>query len=148
MKKSFIATIATILLLTGCTEDKKDTKVESVKQELTQNTEQKVEETKSVNEANKIENKKAETNKVVEVDLNGESLFKNCASCHGPKGDKEALGKSQLIGGWDKDRVKKALNGYKDGTYGGVMKTIMKQQIDGKTPEQIEILSEYVSQLK
>ena len=37
------------------------------------------------------------------------------------------------------DRVIKALNGYKDGSYGGVMKNLMKTHVETKTPEQIEV---------
>lgn len=132
MKKSLIITAATILLFAGCTEEKKETKVEAVKQEVVQTNQPKVEEAKS---------------EVVVASNDGETLFKTCTSCHGTKGEKEALGKSQVIAGWDKDRVVKALNGYKDGTYGGVMKGIMKPHVETKTPEQIEILANYISKL-
>ena len=134
MKKSLIITAATILLFAGCTEEKKETKVEAVKQEVVQ--------TKT--EGKKVEEAKSE---VVVASNDGETLFKTCTSCHGTKGEKEALGKSQVIAGWDKDRVVKALNGYKDGTYGGVMKGIMKPHVETKTPEQIEILANYISKL-
>ena len=81
-------------------------------------------------------------------ELSAEALFKTCASCHGLKGEKEALGKSQVITGWDKNRVIKALNGYKDGSYGGVMKNLMKTHVETKTPEQIEVLADYISKLQ
>ena len=64
------------------------------------------------------------------------------------KNEKEALGKSQVITGWDKNRVIKALNGYKDGSYGGVMKNLMKTHVETKTPEQIEVLADYISKLQ
>ena len=130
MKKSLIITAATILLFAGCTEEKKETKVEAVKQEVVQTNQPKVEEAKvqevkaevkvvqTKTEGKKVEEAKSE---VVVASNDGETLFKTCTSCHGTKGEKEALGKSQVIAGWDKDRVVKALNGYKDGTYGGVM---------------------------
>jgi cytochrome c553 len=156
MKKSLIITAATILLFAGCTEEKKETKIEAVKQEVVQTNQPKVEEAKvqevkaevkvvqTKTEGKKVEEAKSE---VVVASNDGETLFKTCTSCHGTKGEKEALGKSQVIAGWDKDRVVKALNGYKDGTYGGVMKGIMKPHVETKTPEQIEILANYISKL-
>lgn len=126
------------------------------KQEVTQEVEKKPEEVKpevKVEEKKtevKVEPKVEEPKQVVEVattELSGEALFKTCASCHGLKGEKEALGKSQAITGWDKNRVIKALNGYKDGTYGGVMKNLMKTHVETKTPEEIEILADYISKL-
>ena len=51
---------------------------------------------------------------------------------------KEALGKSQVITGWDKDRVIKALNGYKDGSYGGVMKNLMKTHVKQKLQNKLK----------
>src|SRR5574344_706335 len=91
---------------------------------------------------------KKQVNETASNELNAETLFKTCASCHGLKGEKEALGKSQVITGWDKDRVIKALNGYKDGSYGGVMKNLMKTHVETKTPEQIEVLADYISKLQ
>jgi cytochrome c553 len=79
--------------------------------------------------------------------LDGELLFKSCASCHGQKGEKEALGKSQVIAGWDKEKIIQALNGYKAGTYGGVMKNIMKGQVATKTDAEIDALSTFISNL-
>lgn len=79
--------------------------------------------------------------------LDGEVLYKSCASCHGQKAEKEALGKSQVIAGWDKEKTIQALNGYKDGTYGGVMKNIMKGQVATKTDAEIDALATFISNL-
>lgn len=154
MKKSLIITATAILLFVGCTEEKKETKVDTTpKQEIVQSVEKKAEEVKPDTKAAepKVEEKKVEEVKTQITttlsDVNGESLFKTCTSCHGAKGEKEALGKSQVIAGWDKERVIKALNGYKDGSYGGVMKGIMKPHVESKTPEQIEILADFISKL-
>ena len=90
---------------------------------------------------------------VVEV---GEMLFKagdaergipSCAACHGQNGEKAALGKSQIIQGWDKAKVIAALNGYKDGSYGGVMKGVMKGQVVTKSDAEIDALAEFISNL-
>lgn len=88
------------------------------------------------------------TEAVAEVQaLDGELLYKSCASCHGLKGEKEALGKSQVIAGWNKEKTIQALNGYKDGTYGGVMKNIMKGQVATKTDLEIDALATFISNL-
>lgn len=79
--------------------------------------------------------------------LDGEALYKSCASCHGQKAEKEALGKSQVIAGWNKEKIIQALNGYKDGTYGGVMKNIMKGQVATKTDAEVDALATFISNL-
>lgn len=79
------------------------------------------------------------------IDVN--TLFKTCASCHGEKAEKLALGKSQVIAGWNKEKLITAMNGYKDGSYGGVMKNIMKSQVSTKTDSEIDALAEFISKL-
>ena len=167
MKKSLVITATALLLFVGCTEEKKEQTTS--KQELVQTNEKKAEEVKQKEikveeqkkvETSKVEEKKLEEPKAAETkkeevtqtiavvnDSDGETLFKTCTSCHGQKAEKEALGKSQVIAGWDKDRVIKALNGYKDGSYGGVMKGIMKPHVESKTPEQISALADFISKL-
>ena len=154
MKKGIAVVATSLLLFVGCTEDKKEAKEQvTPKQEVTQNVEEKAKEVKTEVkvEEKKVEEAKSEepkqVNETASNELNAETLFKTCASCHGLKGEKEALGKSQVITGWDKDRVIKALNGYKDGSYGGVMKNLMKTHVETKTPEQIEVLADYISKL-
>ncbi|MDD2974801.1 c-type cytochrome [Aliarcobacter cryaerophilus] len=155
MKKGIAVVATSLLLFVGCTEDKKEAKEQvTPKQEVTQNVEEKAKEVKTEVkvEEKKVEEAKSEepkqANETASNELNAETLFKTCASCHGLKGEKEALGKSQVITGWDKDRVIKALNGYKDGSYGGVMKNLMKTHVETKTPEQIEVLADYISKLQ
>uniref|UniRef100_UPI004047EC14 c-type cytochrome n=1 Tax=Aliarcobacter sp. TaxID=2321116 RepID=UPI004047EC14 len=82
-----------------------------------------------------------------EVKLDGKVLYASCASCHGQNAEKQALGKSQVIAGWDKEKIIAALNGYKDGSYGGVMKNIMKGQVSSKSDEEIEAIADFVSNL-
>lgn len=55
--------------------------------------------------------------------------FGACASCHGAKAEKKALGKSAIIASWDEAKIIAALKGYKDGSYGGAMKGVMKGQV-------------------
>ena len=78
---------------------------------------------------------------------NGEALYKVCSSCHGANAEKAALGKSQVIKGWSADKIASALNGYKVGTYGGTMKSVMIGQVSKLSPEDVKALSEYISKL-
>jgi len=57
--------------------------------------------------------------------------FQKCAGCHGANGEKKALGKSKIISDMTKADIVAALKGYKDGTYGGPMKGLMKGQVAG-----------------
>jgi cytochrome c553 len=79
--------------------------------------------------------------------IDAAKLYVACSSCHGAHGEKKALGKSQTIGGWDVAKVEKALQGYKDGTYGGAMKAIMKGQASKLNDAQIKALAEHISKL-
>jgi len=79
--------------------------------------------------------------------LDAKAMFKVCASCHGQNAEKAALGKSKIIKGWSVQDVTIALNGYKDGSYGGPMKSIMKGQANKLNDEQIASLAEYISKL-
>lgn len=97
-------------------------------------------------EASSTESKEVPTS-VVESSIDAKALFKACASCHGEKAEKIALGKSQVIAGWDKQRIINAINGYKDGSYGGVMKNIMKGQVSTKTDAEIDALAGFISNL-
>lgn len=87
----------------------------------------------------------SEIKEVVEIDAT--TLFATCASCHGQKAEKSALGKSQIIAGWDKQRIIDALHGYKAGTYGGVMKNIMTGQVSNKTNAEIDALADLISKM-
>ena len=78
----------------------------------------------------------------------GASLYKTCATCHGTKADKSALNKSQIIGGWSADKTIAALNGYKEGTYGGPLKGTMAGQVKNLDAEAITALAKYIEGLK
>ena len=78
----------------------------------------------------------------------GAALYKPCAGCHGASAEKAALGKSQIIKGWDAAKVSKALHGYKDGSYGGAMKGVMKGQVASLDDAKIGELAKYISGLK
>jgi cytochrome c553 len=79
--------------------------------------------------------------------VDGAKLFVACSSCHGAKAEKKALGKSQIIKDWDETKIVTALKGYKDGTYGGAMKAVMKGQATKLSDADIKALAEYISKL-
>jgi len=54
--------------------------------------------------------------------------YKACVGCHGVNGEKAALGKSKIIKDMSKDDFIIAMKGYKDGSYGGPLKAMMKAQ--------------------
>jgi len=78
----------------------------------------------------------------------GAAIYKKCSSCHGSQGEKKALGKSKVINEMSKKDLLTALNGYKDGSYGGAMKGLMKGQVSKLAPEDITALAEHISTLK
>jgi cytochrome c-type protein NapB len=52
-----------------------------------------------------------------------------CGACHGANFEKKAMGVSKVVSEMSKDDIVTALKGYKDGTYGGAMKGLMKGQV-------------------
>ena len=74
----------------------------------------------------------------------GAAIFTKCAACHGATAEKKALGKSQVIKGWKAQKVVAALKGYKDGTYGGAMKGVMKGQVSSLSNAQIESVAKFI----
>jgi len=78
----------------------------------------------------------------------GAALYKKCIACHGVKAEKKALNKSQIIQGWDKAKLVASMKGYKDGSYGGPMKGLMKGQLATYDDAKIETVAEYITTLK
>lgn len=174
MRKLLLGSAVAVALLTGCGEEKKEstqtteTKQEIKKDETTPAVAEKTSEQVKEN-SQKIEEPKETTTTVVQTKekviiapdkVEGEvkevvseaatdatALFATCGSCHGQKAEKAALGKSQVIAGWDKQRIIDALHGYKNGTYGGVMKNIMTGQVNNKTDSEIEALADLISKM-
>ena len=150
---------AVMLLLIGCSDDSSSS---SVKQEIVK---EPVESVKAVEAEVVVQEIKEpavevppvaveivdEKDQIVlaetTVTTSGADLFKACASCHGLNGEKKALNKSKVIQGWSKVQVSTALNGYKDGSYGGAMKGLMKAQVTKLSDEDVGILAKYISEL-
>jgi cytochrome c553 len=82
---------------------------------------------------------------VADTAPDGSKIFAKCAGCHGANAEKSALGKSQIIAGWEASKVADAIHGYKDGTYGGAMKGLMKGQVAPLSDAEIKAVAEFIS---
>jgi len=71
-----------------------------------------------------------------------------CATCHGANFEKAALGKSQIVKGWDEAKITAALKGYQDGSYGAAMKGVMKGQVAKLTDADIADISKQIAAIK
>lgn len=80
------------------------------------------------------------------VAANATPLYTKCVACHGEQGEKAALGKSKIIKDMSKDEFASSLIGYKNDTYGGAMKGIMKAQVTMLSDEQIQEITNYIVQ--
>jgi len=67
-----------------------------------------------------------------------------CAGCHGKDFEKKAMGVSKVVKDMSKADIETALKGYKDGTYGGNMKTLMKGQVGSFDDAKIKAIAEQV----
>ena len=75
--------------------------------------------------------------------------FAACAACHGAKGEKPALGKSEIIAGWDEAKVIASLNGYKAGTLNNHgMGAVMKGQVAKLSDADIADLAKQIAAMK
>lgn len=98
-----------------------------------------------------IKNKIDNTNNTVTL-LNedikaGEKVYIKCRSCHGRNADIEVFRKSQNISKWSKDNIIVALQGYRNGTYGGLMKATMTTLVKNMSDEEFVSVAEYINSL-
>ncbi len=70
--------------------------------------------------------------------------YAKCVSCHGAAGEKVALNKSKVIKDMTKAEISAALKGYKDGSYGGPMKGVMKGQVASLSDADIQAIAEKI----
>jgi len=61
-----------------------------------------------------------------------------CAGCHGASFEKHALGVSKIVKDLTHDEIASALVGYKNGTFGGPMKGVMKGQVGRYTVAELK----------
>lgn len=79
----------------------------------------------------------------------GGALYQKCGACHGTKGEKAALGKSEVITGWSADKTLDALKGYKAGTRNTKgMGAIMKGQVASMSDADMKSLADHIAGLK
>jgi len=67
--------------------------------------------------------------------------YAKCVACHGANGEKVAMGKSKVMSEMTKAEIITALKGYKDGSYGGPMKGLMKGQVMPLSDADIEAIA-------
>lgn len=74
------------------------------------------------------------------------AAYTACKACHGVKGEVNTTtqSKSFVPGNLTKADIEKNLKGYKDGTYGGPMKAIMKGQAAKLSDADIKALADYM----
>ncbi len=160
--KIFLGLVVTLLFM-GCSDQKSEEAQEEISQSIEQIAKVVKEESKNITKSVEKETKKVAQKTVVSIDkalekpkktieekvsIDANALFAKCSSCHGVNGDKKALNKSQIIKGWSVTRLTDAINGYKDGSYGGSMKGVMKPQVNKLSNDEIKALSEHISKLK
>ena len=79
-----------------------------------------------------------------------ESIYnKKCASCHGKKGEKKALGHSNIIKGMPVDKFISLTNAFATGEKKAmpIAKTVKKKFINKYDDKQIKAVAEYVNKL-
>jgi cytochrome c-type protein NapB len=68
----------------------------------------------------------------------------SCKGCHGGDFGKKALGKSDIVSEMSQKEVFDAIKGYKEGTYGGMMKGLMKGQVAKYSEKELKEISELI----
>lgn len=124
-------------------------KAKEVKEDVTEKAKEAKEQVfaKAEEVKDKVAAKVQEVKQAVSTQASGATLYQVCAGCHGADASKAALGKSQIIKGWDAKKIAAALHGYKAGTYGAAMKSVMVGQVSKLSDGDIKALSEYISKL-
>ena len=73
---------------------------------------------------------------------------KSCYGCHKVHFTGKALNKSKIVADMNETQIFTALKGYKDGTYGGPMKGLMKGQVKKYNDTELRQLAEVISKDK
>jgi cytochrome c553 len=169
MKKiTILSVVVASLLLVGCGNQAKDKAVETapaVEKSAVEKATDAVKDTTAkvaektaevAKEAGKVAEKakdavveKAkEVKKVVKdkvAEAKGAVDTKACAGCHGANFEKKAMNVSKIVKDMSKDDIVKALKGYKDGSYGGKMKALMKGQVASFDDAKIEAVASQIA---
>lgn len=91
---------------------------------------------------------KKESSKIVKQKDISKKLFTQCSKCHGKLAQNHAMGKSKIMRDLSKEEIISAIKGYRNGTYGKLMKSTKKQTFAHFTDRQIEQLATYIKTLK
>lgn len=67
-----------------------------------------------------------------------------CTGCHGSDWSKVALGKSKVVSDMTHAEIAESLIGYKDGSYGGPMKGMMKGQVAKYSNAELEAFAQTI----
>jgi cytochrome c553 len=70
---------------------------------------------------------------------------KACGACHGAEFEKKAMNVSKIVKDMSKEEIITALKGYKDGSYGGNMKGLMKGQLATFDDAKIEAVASQIA---
>ena len=71
--------------------------------------------------------------------------YQKCVKCHGVKGELKAYNRSRVIAEMSRADIINAIHGYKDGSYGGPMKTLMQGVVADLTENQIAEIAEKIA---
>jgi len=74
--------------------------------------------------------------------------LKSCAACHGQNFEKSALNKSKIVKDMTNKDIRTALKGYKEGSYGGTMKGVMKGQVVRYSDKELEEIADTIKPLE
>ncbi len=134
LQKGTVAFCIASLFLSGCGEDK----TKNTQQNLSSEPSHKP----SQEKVEPLQKESQEPVKALVVD--GKTLFGKCVSCHGATGEKVALNVSKIIKDMSQEEIVAALQGYKEGTYGGKMKGLMQSQVQNLSTEEIEAIAQFL----
>ncbi|OCL88840.1 Cytochrome c-553 precursor [Aliarcobacter thereius] len=134
--------ISLIVLFSACSSEDKSIKKENINSDN-------IEEIKNEDVfKDAIVNSDMIEDEFMEKEIDAKNLYKACSSCHGEKGEFSALGVSKPIIDFSKEELLFSFYGYIDGSYGGAFKNIMKPHLETKSKEELEILADYIVDLK
>jgi len=89
-----------------------------------------------------------DTNYTANID-NGKKIFNSrCIGCHGQKGERKALGQSEVIQNFSEEELISALDGYKNQPADDNMEKLMKSQVQKYSDNELRDVAKYVSTLK
>ena len=71
--------------------------------------------------------------------------LRQCLACHGQDWSRPALGKSKIVSNMSRQNILRALKGYKQGTYGGPLRAIMKGQVARYSDAELEMIANTIS---